>query len=56
VEKEYPMNPEIMLSTLKNALNATDKYVWYWTETDSWEIPGEMPEEWIRTVKKVREH
>lgn len=51
----YPMNPEIMKSTLINALQATDKYVWYWTEKDSWIIPGEMPQVWIEAVNEGRQ-
>lgn len=50
----YPMSPAIMSSTLENALRTTDKYVWYWTEGDSWFIKNKMPEAWIDTVRAVR--
>jgi hypothetical protein len=51
---EYPMNPSIMNTTLTNALEATDKYVWYYTEYDNWLEPGKMPEEWIRAITSAR--
>ena len=50
----YPMNPAIMKTTLTNALQATDKYVWYYTEEDSWLEPGKMPKEWIDAVIKAK--
>ena len=46
----YPMDAAIMKTTLINALKFTDKYVWYYTEDDSWLEPGKMPTEWINTV------
>jgi len=52
---DYPMDPAIMHITLFNALSVTDKYVWYYTEGDNWLKPGEMPEEWIETVREVYE-
>ncbi len=52
---EYPMDVDIMRSTLENALTVADRYVWYYTESDSWLIPGEMPEEWINMVREVRD-
>jgi hypothetical protein len=55
-KEKYPMSPAIMETTLENALRTTDKYVWYWTERDSWFIPGGMPEEWIDAVRKAREN
>jgi len=54
-KEDYPMNPEIMRTTLENALRIADKYVWYYTEDDNWLIPGEMPVEWSDMVKVVRE-
>jgi hypothetical protein len=48
------MNPEIMKTTLENALSTTDKYVWYWTERDSWFVPGAMSQEWIDAVRDAR--
>ena len=48
--KEYPMNPAIMQKTLANALKYTDKYVWYYTEGDSWLEPGNMPKVWLDAV------
>lgn len=50
----YPMNPEIMRTTLKNALTVTDKYVWYYTEEDDWLKPGKIANEWIKMVEEVR--
>ena len=50
----YPMSAAIMSSTLENALRTTDKYVWYWTEEDSWFIKGKMQQAWIDTVRAVR--
>jgi hypothetical protein len=47
---KYPMNPEIMKSTLINALKNTDRFVWYYTEEESWLEPGKMPKEWIDMV------
>ena len=44
---DYPMNPEIMESTLINVMQNTDKYVWYYTEEENWLVPGKMPEEWL---------
>ena len=51
---DYPMNPEIMTTTLTNALRYTDKYVWYYTEEDSWLEPGKMPKEWIDAIVKAK--
>ncbi len=50
----YPMNHEIMKSTLANALKATDRYVWYYTEGGSWLRPGKMPKEWLDAVVEAR--
>ncbi len=49
---DYPMNPEIMRTTLFNALSVTDKYVWYYTEEDNWLEPERMPQEWIDVIKE----
>ena len=51
----FPMNPEIMEPTLINAMQSTDKYVWYYTEVDNWLIPGKMPEEWRQAVVNARD-
>lgn len=51
---DYPMTPEIMTATLTNALKYTDRYVWYYTEEDSWLEPGKMPEEWINAIVKAK--
>lgn len=51
---DYPMDVEIMRSTLTHALNTCDTYVWYYTESDNWVIPGWMPQEWIDMVRDVR--
>ena len=53
-KEKYPMNPDIMRTTLENALGCTDKYVWYWTERDSWFVPGAMSQEWIDAVRDAR--
>jgi hypothetical protein len=50
----YPMDVEIMKTTLANALQTTDKYVWYYTEGDNWILPGKMPEEWADAVRAAR--
>jgi len=50
----YPMTPEIMKPTLANALKATDKYVWYYTEGGNWLEPGKIPMEWIDAVIEAR--
>jgi hypothetical protein len=52
--KQYPMNYEIMKTTLKNALKTTDKYVWYYTEPESWLTPGKMPHKWADLIREVR--
>lgn len=52
---DYPMNPEIMESTLINAMHNTDKYVWYYTEEDNWLLPGKMPEVWQQAVRNARD-
>ncbi len=54
--KEFPMNAAIMQTTLTNALKYTDKYVWYYTEDDSWLEPGNMPKPWIDAVTKARQN
>lgn len=51
---DYPMTPEIMTTTLTNALRYTDKYVWYYIEGDSWLEPGKMPKEWIDAIIKAK--
>ncbi len=51
---DYPMNVQIMQKTLTNALNNTDKYVWYYTEYDSWLEPNKMPKEWVDMVINAR--
>jgi hypothetical protein len=51
---DYPMNVDIMRTTLANALKTTDKYVWYYTESDSWLIPCRMPREWTEMVREVK--
>jgi hypothetical protein len=52
--ENYPMSVEIMKTTLTNALKATDKYVWFYTEGDSWLTPGKIPEEWVNMVNNVK--
>ena len=51
---DYPMDSKIMKTTLQNALKYTDKYVWYYTEDDSWLEPGKMPKEWVDVVSEAR--
>jgi hypothetical protein len=53
-KENYPMNVNIMRTTLQNALEYTDNYVWFYTQDDNWLIPGKMPKEWIEMVKEVR--
>ncbi|MBA3704643.1 MAG: T9SS type A sorting domain-containing protein [Bacteroidetes bacterium] len=50
----YPMNPGIMKTTLINALTQSDSYVWYYTESDDWAIPGKMPQQWIDSVSYAK--
>jgi hypothetical protein len=49
------MNPDIMKTTLENALRWADKYVWYYTEEDNWLEPGKMPQEWLEAVRGARQ-
>ncbi|MFN8664782.1 MAG: hypothetical protein U0075_23080 [Thermomicrobiales bacterium] len=41
-----PMSPDIMRSSLANALQQADDYVWVYTEEDTWMNPGGMPTKW----------
>ncbi|MEM1042361.1 MAG: T9SS type A sorting domain-containing protein [Bacteroidota bacterium] len=51
----YPMNPEVMETTLRNALRRADDLVWYYNEefadgTGNWHVPGSMPQAWTDAV------
>ncbi len=51
----YPMNPAIMETTLRNALEHTDDLVWYYNEefadgSGNWYVPGSMPHAWTDAV------
>jgi hypothetical protein len=48
------MNPTIMKSTLANALQRADDYVWFYAEKDTWFVPGGVSQEWIDAVKAAR--
>lgn len=48
------MSPEIMRSTLEQALRHADRYVWYYTYDDNWLIPGNMPRCWTLAVENAR--
>ncbi len=50
----YPMNPSIMKTTLINALNTTDKYVWYYTEDNNWFNVNKLPKLWLKAIVDAR--
>ncbi|MBP1993065.1 S-layer homology domain-containing protein [Paenibacillus eucommiae] len=54
-----PMNPEIMRSTLENALRASEDMVWLFHEPlgghGNWLIPGSLDEAWFDAVKGARQ-
>lgn len=54
-----PMEPDLWESTLTNALHATDRYVWAYTEKhDWWGIghPGSsVPAAWVNATRRARE-
>jgi hypothetical protein len=45
-----PMTPEIMRTSLANALRQADDYVWLYTEADTWMKPGGMPSKWEKAI------
>jgi hypothetical protein len=45
------MNPSIMQTTLANALNQADDYVWLYTEDHTWLSPGGIPEAWEDAIR-----
>lgn len=49
------MNPRIAQKTLTNALNATDKYVWFYNEDHTWLTPGGIPQVWEDTIRAAVE-
>ncbi|MBP1989316.1 S-layer homology domain-containing protein [Paenibacillus eucommiae] len=56
-QKNYPMTPQIMRTTLENALRSTEEMVWYYTEPPGghWLIPGSMSQEWFDAVIGARQ-
>jgi hypothetical protein len=48
------MNPNIMRSTLTNALNVSDSYVWLYTEDMNWFKKGAVSDTWIDAVADAR--
>lgn len=48
------MTPEIMRTTLENALRTADQYVWYYTYLDNWLLPDAMPDCWTEAVVNAR--
>ncbi|HEY7036399.1 MAG TPA: hypothetical protein VH482_34035 [Thermomicrobiales bacterium] len=48
------MTPQIMRTTLEQALRHADRYVWYYTYIDNWLIPGDMPHCWFNAVEGAR--
>jgi hypothetical protein len=45
------MNPTIMRTTLANALNRADDYVWLYTPSDTWMEPGGLPRAWENAIR-----
>jgi len=56
-QKNYPMNPQIMRTTLENALRSAEEMVWYYNEPPGghWLIPGRMSQEWFDAVIGARQ-
>jgi hypothetical protein len=52
---EEAMDPCIMQTTLTNALNATDTYVWFYNEDHTWLTPGGIPQGWEDSVRATLE-
>ena len=55
----FDMNPEIMETTLANALDQADDLVWFYTEEfagggGNWYVPGSMPQPWFDAVAAAR--
>lgn len=48
------MNPNIMRSTLTNALNVSDSYVWLYTEKMNWFKKGAVSDAWIDAIADAR--
>lgn len=48
------MNPTTLQSTLTNALNTGDKYVWFYAEQDTWLAPGGVGQAWIDAIANAR--
>lgn len=48
------MNPNIMRSTLTNALSVSDSYVWLYTEDMNWFKKGAVSDAWIDAVADAR--
>ena len=48
------MTPAILESTLTNALNTGDEYVWLYAEQDSWLTPGGVGQAWIDATAQAQ--
>jgi hypothetical protein len=52
---QFPMSPDIMRTTLANALRRADRYVWYYTEGDDWWGDGKRPPQaWVDAIRAAR--
>jgi len=49
-----PMSPDIMRTTLANALARCDKYVWLYFEGLDWNTPGGITQDWVSAVEYAK--